>query len=38
VAKETLSLDKKRIKEDIEQNGLVIPGVRLVRKIVLKIE
>lgn len=35
---ETLSLDKKRVKEDIENLGLVIPGVKLVRKISLQIK
>lgn len=36
--KETLTLDKKRVKEDIENLGLVIPGVRLVRGISLQIK
>ena len=36
--KETLSLDKKRVKEDIENLGLIIPGVRLVRKVSLQIK
>jgi len=38
VKKETLSLDKKKVKEDIENLGLVIPGVRLVRKVSLQIK
>jgi|ERR1051326_4299557 hypothetical protein len=35
--KEMLTVDKTKIKEDIENLGLIIPGVRLVNKLVLKI-
>lgn len=37
IKKEEFTLDKKKVKDDIENLGLVIPGVRLTRKIVLKI-
>lgn len=37
IKKESISLDKKHIKEDIS-NGVVVPGARLVKKAVLKIE
>lgn len=33
-----ITLDKKRVKEDIEKLGVVIPGVKLVRKISLQIK
>ncbi len=35
--KETYTLDKIKVKEDIEELGLVLPGVRLINKVVLKI-
>jgi hypothetical protein len=31
-------VDKKKIKDDIENLGLVIPGARLVRKVSLQIK
>lgn len=37
VKKEVLSLDKKRVKEDIENLGLVIPGAKLTRNVSLRI-
>ncbi len=33
-----IRLDKKRVKEDIENLGLVIPGVKLIRKVSLQIK
>lgn len=38
IKKEELHLDKKKVKEDIENLGLVIPGVRLQRKVSLSIK
>lgn len=38
VHKDVMSLDKKKVKEDIENLGLVIPGVQLVRKVSLLIK
>jgi regulator of replication initiation timing len=35
--KETLAIDKTKIKEDIENLGLIIPGARLINKLILKI-
>ncbi len=37
VKKETIELDKKKVKEDIEL-GVVVPGARLVRKLSLQIK
>jgi chromosome segregation ATPase len=38
VKKESVMVDKKKIKDDIENLGLVIPGARLVRKVSLQIK
>ncbi len=38
ITKQELQLDKKKVKEDIENLGLVIPGVRLQRKVSLSIK
>ena len=38
IKKEEYQLDKKKVKEDIENLGLVIPGVKLQRKVSLQIK
>lgn len=37
IRKESIALDKKRIKDDID-NGVIVPGARLIKKATLKIE